>query len=119
MPDSKQAKTLAQARRLLIDELERSASYHEAGRYEELGATFDEIDRLIWSIKPKQVRSQSLEYLAYCLLDSWMDSSNHDWLQYESVDESDWPVLARRMKEVLEGRRDIQVKEYKGILPSL
>ena len=117
MQDSQQAETLAQTRRLLIDELERSAAYHEAGQYEELGATFDQIDELIWSVKPKRVRNQSLEYLAYCLLDVWIDSSNHDWLHYGSVDKNHWPVLARRMKEVLKGRRDFRIGEYKGILP--
>lgn len=107
---------LARARFLLIEELGQSALLHEAGRYDDLGAKFDEIDGLLWSVKPRKVREMSLEYSAYCFLGSWLDASNHDWFFNEPVSEGDWPSLARCMKEVLEGRRDFRPEDYRGVL---
>ena len=117
MRESEQTRTLSKIRRLLIHELENSAKYHEAGRFEKLGETFFEIDRLVWCVKPKDVRERTIEYHAYYVLDSWIHASEHDWTIYETVGRDDWPGLALKMKEVLENRREYHRDEYQGILP--
>lgn len=107
---------LTRARRLLIDELERSAEHHEARRYGKLGSSFLEIDALVNRVLPQPNSKQSVEYEAYCFLDSWIDSSNHGWSHYEPVKQSDWPRLARRMVEVLRGRREFSREDFEGVL---
>ena len=117
MKDSERTRALAQLREVLIHELEQSVKHHMAGRYDEVGETFYQIDELVWSIKPKGIREETIEYQAYCVLDAWIHASDHDWLIYDSVKKDDWPRLGLRMKEVLENRREYRKDEYEGILP--
>lgn len=107
---------LSRVRALLIAELSRSAELHERGCYEDLGSQFDAIDELIWKLRPRRFRKTTLEYKAYCLLDSWLDSAGHDWLHHEPIRQADWPSLARKMVAVLEGKAAFCPEDYAGAI---
>lgn len=91
--------TYREARQALIDAFTHDIDAHQAGRYDEIGARFDELDAVI-------SRDQGPEFdkllRALTFWDQWTDARNHEWLYYDGINESDWPVLAKRIVASLE-----------------
>ena len=96
--------TYLEAKQALIKELRRDVEAHEASRHEQVGAGFDEFDR-------KLPRGQGPEFdklsIAFNFWDGWIDARNHNWLYYDGINESDWPVLARPIIASLEADEEI------------
>jgi hypothetical protein len=92
-----------EAKSVLIAMLTRDALLHEAGRYGDLGADFDEVDgRLPRNGSPEFEQL----FLAFEFWSGWLDSAEHDWFFYEPIHEADWPVLARDIVSDLEAERE-------------
>ncbi|MDO8828032.1 MAG: hypothetical protein Q7V21_15590 [Methylophaga sp.] len=93
----------SEAKSVLLDILIREAELHESGRYGELGANYDEVDQ-------KLPHNGGPEFgkllLALEFWTGWLDSAGHDWLFYEPIRESDWPILARAIERNLEADRE-------------
>ena len=92
------------ARRAFINELGRDVEVHESGRYQDVGAGFDNLDTAL-------PRDQGPEFeklfIALNFWDGWIDSRNHNWLYYDGINQSDWPVLAKRIIKSLEADEEI------------
>ena len=90
--------TYAEAKSVLIEVLRRDVALHEAKRYSELGADFDEIDERL-------PRNAGVEFskliFAHELWAGWQDSAEHDWYFYEPIHENDWPRFAKTIIENL------------------
>jgi hypothetical protein len=86
--------TYSEAKQALIKELCRDAEAHEASRHEQVGAAFDEFD---YQLPRGQGPEFDKLFIALHFWDGWIDARNHNWLYYDGINESDWPVLARRI----------------------
>jgi hypothetical protein len=94
-----------EAKRLFVEVLSRDATAHEAGRYEEIGAGYDRVDREL----PRDVSSEFDQlYIALEFWSGWIDARNHNWQYYKGIKESDWPVLARSIVQSLEADEEIR-----------
>jgi hypothetical protein len=93
-----------EAKQAFIDGLSRDVDAHEAGRYEEVGAGFDDLEAAL-------PRGHGPEFdklfIALNFWDGWIDSRNHNWLYYKGIEQSDWPVLARSIVKSLEADQEI------------
>jgi hypothetical protein len=94
----------SEAKQAFIDGLSHNADAQEAGRYEEVGAGFDELDGAL----PREVEPEFNKlFIALDFWDGWIDSRNHNWLYYKGIEQSDWPVLAKRIVKSLEADQEI------------
>lgn len=94
----------AEAKSILIGILYRDVSLHESGRYDALGADYDEVDARL----PREAGPEfSTSLLAFEFWSGWLDSAEHDWLFYEPLRETDWPMHARSIARDLEANRPI------------
>jgi len=109
-----------EAKQAFIDGLNRDVDAHEAGRYKEVGAGFDDLDGEL----PRDHGPEFDKlFIALNFWDGWIDSRNHNWLYYKGIKQSDWPVLAKRIVKSLEadeeisepmvlGHFDLRAREY-------
>jgi hypothetical protein len=95
--------TYAEAKSVLTKALTRDAALHEARRFSDLGAKFDEVDS-------KLPRGAGAEFnkliFAHAFWAGWLDSGVHDWLFYELIQEKDWPAFARTVAADLNEDRE-------------
>jgi hypothetical protein len=93
-----------EARQIFIHELTRDAEAHEARRYQDIGAGFDQVDAEL-------PRDEGPEFdklfIALDFWDGWIDARNHDWQYYKGIKERDWPRLARTIIKALEADQEI------------
>lgn len=89
----------SEARQLLINNLTHDATAHEAGRFQDIGLDFDELD---YNLPRDGGPEFDKLLLALTFWDGWIDARNHEWQYYEGIEEGDWPVLARRIAQALE-----------------
>jgi hypothetical protein len=93
-----------EARLAIAEALERSAAAHDRGDFSEIDTIYDEIDGSL----PRNLdkRFEKL-YTALYFWDSWIDSSNHDWLYHKPLTAEDWSKLARGIASALRTDREI------------
>jgi hypothetical protein len=95
--------TLETARATLVEHLRSDAKAHEASRYDEIGRRFDGIEhRFPTGVSPEL----GPLHIALTFWDGWINARNNGWPR-SAVAIGDWPVLARRVADDLEARRDI------------
>ena len=84
------------AAEFFVRHLEHDIEAHEQGRYEEVGAAFDDAPE--WSLD-EQADEEGAHRLgiAYTFWDEWIDARNHDWGYYPGVGRDDWPLRARQI----------------------
>jgi hypothetical protein len=96
----------SEAKQLFIDGLTSDAIAHESGRYEDVGAGFDDLDAEL-------PRNQEAEFdklfIALNFWDGWIDARNHDWKYYEGIGRSDWPRMARTIVANLS--EDLEIRD--------
>jgi hypothetical protein len=46
-------------------------------------------------------------FVALSFWDGWIDASNHDWTNYDSIWRADWPTLAREIAADLRADREV------------
>lgn len=96
--------TYTEAKQSLIENLSRDAVAHESGRYRDIGSAFDEADADL----PRDGGPEFDRLLiALAFWEGWIDARNHEWLYYDGIGQSDWPVLARTVVESLAADREI------------
>ncbi|HKO96622.1 MAG TPA: hypothetical protein VJU86_06510 [Pyrinomonadaceae bacterium] len=96
--------TYLEAKQAFIDGFSRDINAHAAGRYEEVGAGFDDLDGAL----PREVGPEFVKlFIALNFWDGWIDSRNHAWLYYDGIEQFDWPVLAKHIVESLEADQEI------------
>ena len=89
---------------LLIQNLERAAENHDAGRYTKISEQFDHVDGAL----PRIDSAEFLRlYIALSFWDGWIDASNHAWRYYPGIEKKDWPILAKRIVADLRADKDI------------
>ena len=79
--------------------LERAAARHEAGRFDEIGKEYDQVEL---ETLPFRDRASVAYHFAFRFWDGWVDASNHNWLYYPGIGRDAWPELAG---EVVAGLR--------------
>ena len=47
-------------------------------------------------------------FVALSFWDGWIDASNHEWMYYSPIAESDWPTLAQEIAAALRLNREIE-----------
>ena len=81
-----------------IDNLNRDALAHGAGRYSEIGKGFDDLDG---DLPRNQGPEFEKLFVALNFWDGWIDARNHEWRHYKGIEESDWPRLAMEITKSL------------------
>src|SRR5713226_7708557 len=93
-----------EVKQLFIDGLNCDATAYEAGRFKDIGTSFDEADGLL-------PRNQGAEFdklfIALNFWDGWIDARNHDWRYYKGIEKSDWPTLAKGIVAALSEDQEI------------
>lgn len=88
----------------MVEVLRRDAHLHGAGRYDEVGAGFDE---LATSIPRHGAPEFNKLLVALSFWDAWIDDRNRRWASWRGIAENDWPVLAVELAAILEQDHEI------------
>lgn len=84
--------------------LEAAADAQDAGDLAAIESGYEELDGLL----PRNADPRfHMLHVALMFWDGWIDSRNHDWLYYDELSASDWPVLARGVAERLRENLEI------------
>ena len=95
--------THADLRRHVVAALRAGAQAHDEGRFQDIGSAYDRLAEAT-------TQGGSLEAdlrAALGFLESWYDSSNHDWCFYEPLARDDWPRLGLELANDIEAERPI------------
>jgi len=97
------ALTYATARDRLVDQLLRDAMAHDAERYDDVGRSFDSVERALpHGAAPEFGRLR----VAIAFWDGWIDARDRGWRPDRGIAKGEWPLLARTVAADLEGDRD-------------
>ena len=77
---------------VVADALLADADAHEAERYDDIGERYDEVEA---QLQPLPGRSDRPVRFAMDFWDGWIDDGNHDWCNYDGIEQHDWPQHAR------------------------
>ncbi len=87
-----------EARALILKHLMQDIEAHEEGRFSEIGG-FDErwfnLDKCYEADETEAKRLLN----AFALWAEWADCRNHDWGNHPSMEQKDWPILARQIHQ--------------------
>lgn len=87
-------------RQFLLESLEQDIAAHEKGLYFEVGQSQQNMPD--WKACEAEDDAESHRLLiAINFMDSWQDARNHGWHFYPGVEEKDWPILARQIRQGL------------------
>ena len=84
--------------------LEREIQRHNAGKFDEIGSEYDQVEM---DTLPFRDGASAMYHLAFSFWDGWVDASNHDWLYYDGISRDDWPRLAQRVVAALRNGTEI------------
>lgn len=87
---------------VVVRGLRKATELHNTGNYDDLRRMFDETSSEISGEHTTREINIGLAFL-----DSWGDSSGHDWLYYEGIEKDDWPRIAEEIIEAIESGREI------------
>ena len=78
----------------LLAALTRDVLLHEAGRFDNLGESYDEVDTRL----PRNADPEFNKLIfAHEFWAGWLDAREHDWMFYEPIKQADWPRFARQI----------------------
>jgi hypothetical protein len=96
--------TYAAARGQLVEQLLRDATAHDAGRYDDIGRRFDNVERLLPHGRAPELGKLRV---AVTFWDGWIDARNRGFQPGGGITKAQWPLLARAVAADLEGDRDV------------
>lgn len=82
--------------------LRKATELHNAENYDALRRMFDETSSEI----SEEHTSREIN-IGLAFMDSWGDSSGHDWFYYEGIEKDDWPRMAEEIIEAIESGKEI------------
>lgn len=96
--------TYDQAREHMIRGISSAAIAHESDNLSSIDHGYEEIDAVLPRVSDE--RFDKL-HIVLNFWDGWIDSRNHNWMNYTGIGKDDWPRLARILISDLEHDKEV------------